>query len=340
MAKTSTATREQPRSRRAQSLPAADRPGLSAHDVRAILDPDAQTSARAGAQVPRIPGHLRTVRVHRIQRVHGAGIPRGRNLQLGEQGGDALQQSSMHSQIALVTCELCGGYGLIRVPETNSSRPCECQIAIAAAARIKRAGIPAGFAGASFRTFQRQEHTKNALQTARRFCEEFLPGKDGRTRGMLLTGSVGTGKTHLAVACLRHLIEEKGIDARFVDVRDLLERLRSTYRDEGGDTQTQILKPLLRADLVVIDELGAARPTDWVFETIELLIGGLYNSLGPVIVTTNLPNAAPGATTGNNEYQRAARPETLGDRIGARMWSRLQEMCVSVEMIGKDFRSR
>ena len=159
---------------------------------------------------------------------------------------------------------------------------------------------------------------------------------------MLLTGSVGTGKTHLAVAALRVLVETRGVEGRFVDVRVLLDRLRSSYNDDAQESQEQILRPILKADLVVIDELGAARPSDWVFETLELLIGGLYNRVVPVIVTTNLPNLAAGATAkaNGNEYARAARPETLGDRIGARMWSRLQQMCASCEMIGPDWRGR
>jgi DNA replication protein DnaC len=238
-------------------------------------------------------------------------------------------------------CNICSGNGFVRLTGANASRPCECQLEINTAARLGRAGIPASFANATLGSFENQEHTAKAVRACRRFCKEFLPGKGNRAPGILLTGSVGTGKTHLGIACLRNLIEEKGVEGRFVDVRELLDRLRSSFGDGAGISHRQILKPLLAADLVVIDELGAARPTDWVFETIELLIGGLYNQAGTVIVTTNLPNAAPGATTAGsaNEYARATRPETLGDRIGARMWSRLQEMCVSVEMIGKDWRA-
>jgi DNA replication protein DnaC len=239
-----------------------------------------------------------------------------------------------------MSCEKCHGIGLVRIPEKNLSVACECQQGAEAAARLRRAAIPPTYQHATFFNFQKLKHTANALGLAWRFCEEFVPGRAQRSRGLLLTGSVGTGKTHLSVAALRELTEKKGIEGRFVDVRDLLDRLRSSYDENAGESQARILGRISKADLVVIDELGSARPSDWVFETIELLIGRLYNECIPVIVSTNLPNLQPGGSANGNEYSRAARPETLGDRIGARMWSRLQEMCTAVDMTGPDWRGR
>jgi DNA replication protein DnaC len=202
---------------------------------------------------------------------------------------------------------------------------------------VKRARIPAGYELATLENFKPLPHNRQALGLARKFVADFTPG--GKTAGLLLTGSVGTGKTHLAVGVLRKLAEVTGVEGRFVDVRELLDRLRSSYDASSFESQAGILKPILAADLVVVDELGAARPTDWSFETIELLIGGLYNRCVPIIVTTNFANlSAGGQAAGGNEYARAARQETLGDRIGTRMWSRLQQMCLSVDMSGPDWR--
>jgi len=233
-------------------------------------------------------------------------------------------------------CPECNGHGLIKT--ATGCRECGCQEPKRRAARLIRAGIPHGFRDATMENFKPTEATKDALRMTKRFLHDFIPA--GESKGLLLTGTVGTGKTHLAAAALRNLVETKGVEGRFVDVRALLDRLRSSYDDEAQESQEQILRPIFKADLVVIDELGAARPSDWVFETLELLIGGLYNKVVPVIVTTNLPNLAAGATARSTggEYARAATPETLGDRIGSRMWSRLQQMCVSCEMIGPDWR--
>ncbi len=237
-----------------------------------------------------------------------------------------------------MSCERCGGIGLVRT-ESGAARPCSCQAELERVLRLKRARIPAGFQAATLENFKPTEGTRRAVALALQFVEEFTPGmRSERLPGLLLAGTVGVGKTHLAVGIMRALIERKGIEGRFVDVRELLDRLRSSYGADAGESQAAIMRPFFNVDLVVIDELGAARPSDWVFETIELLIGGLYNRMTPTIVTTNLANLGAGGQAAANDYERAARPETLGDRIGTRMWSRLQQMCLNVEVSGKDFR--
>ena len=225
----------------------------------------------------------------------------------------------------------------------GGSTACRCQAAEAAVARIRRARIPEGFQMATLENFEPYQHTRQGLLLARRYAEEFLPANnavtDSHPPGLLLTGSVGTGKTHLAVG-IASAIARRGFQPLFVDVRELLERLRQSYTADAKETQGQIFGPIWTADLVIVDELGAQRPTDWSFETIEILLGGLYNRMIPTVVTTNLPNLPVGGGGDVTGYQRAARPETLGDRIGARMFSRLQQMCRAVEMTGPDWRQK
>jgi DNA replication protein DnaC len=233
-------------------------------------------------------------------------------------------------------CERCGDIGLVRT-ERGTSAPCPCQVERGAQLRIQKARIPAGFAQATLENFEPKPHTRPALMLARRYAEEFPP--DGQAAaGLLLSGSVGTGKTHLAAAIVQALAR-RGFQPLFVDIRDLLDRLRRSYDDKAAENAGEIMAPIVKADLVVIDELGASRPTDWVFDTVDLLIGGLYNRLVPTIVTTNFPNQGEGEAAAS-DYARAARRETLCDRIGARSWSRLQQMCRPLDMTGPDWRMK
>ena len=223
----------------------------------------------------------------------------------------------------------------------SGSKPCSCQFERQQAARLNRLKVPAKFAQATLDSYIAGPQTFQALSMARRYVDEFIPGQT-RT-GLLFYGPVGVGKTHLGIGILKKLAEEKGIEGRMVDLRDLLDQLRSSYderNERSQESQAQILASLLKTDLILIDELGAATPSDWVYETLELLIGTLYNRSMPVIVTTNLCNRGPGAAyqDRDNEYARTTIQPTLGDRIGARMYSRLQQMCRPIEINGPDWR--
>jgi DNA replication protein DnaC len=106
-------------------------------------------------------------------------------------------------------------------------------------------------------------------------------------------------------------------------------------------TELEVLRPVFEAEVLVLDELGAAKPTDWVWDTVAHILNTRYNDRRTTIITTNYPNLPPGvaqAATGRGAAREAMREESLGDRIGERMRSRLQEMCVVVEMHGQDFR--
>jgi DNA replication protein DnaC len=159
---------------------------------------------------------------------------------------------------------------------------------------------------------------------------------------LLLTGSIGVGKTHLAVGILQALVVERGASGLFYDYRDLLKQVQNSYNQSVAATEMQVLRPVFDAEVLVLDELGAAKPSDWVWDTVAHILNTRYNDRRTTIITTNYANAGPlGSEPGQNGAARAAmREETLGDRIGERMRSRLQEMCVVVEMQGEDFRQK
>ena len=171
---------------------------------------------------------------------------------------------------------------------------------------------------------------------ARKFVESY-PLETAGT-GLLLTGSIGVGKTHLAVGILQALVAERGATGLFYDNRDLLKQIQNSYNAQVRETELEILAPVFEAEVLVLDELGAAKPTDWVWDTVAHILNTRYNDRRTTIITTNYANAGP---LGTDSGTRASmREETLGDRIGERMRSRLQEMCVVVEMQGEDFRQK
>jgi DNA replication protein DnaC len=159
--------------------------------------------------------------------------------------------------------------------------------------------------------------------------------------GLLLIGSIGTGKTHLAVGIIKELVVSKGIPCLFDDYRELLKQIQNSYNDSVKATELEVLRPVFEAEVLVLDELGAVKPTEWVWDTVSLILNSRYNDNRTTIITTNYPDDAARDSSGSSEFaraQRAARSETLGDRIGDRMRSRLHEMCRIVKMEGQDFR--
>lgn len=178
------------------------------------------------------------------------------------------------------------------------------------------------------------ETLSNARFQAGRFVEEYPVEK----AGLLLVGSMGVGKTHLAVGVLKELIASKGIPCLFYDYRELLKEIQNSYNASVQTTELEVLRPVFDAEVLVLDELGAAKPTEWVGDTVSLILNTRYNGKRTTIITTNLPDEAE--STGLSKEQRAGRQDTLGDRITERMRSRLHEMCRTVPMQGEDFRKR
>jgi len=162
--------------------------------------------------------------------------------------------------------------------------------------------------------------------------------------GLLFVGTVGVGKTHLAVGILKVLIRDKGVPCLFCDYRELLKSIQNSYNPSVPATEMQILRPVFDSEVLVLDELGAVHGTEWVFDTVNYILNSRYNDNKTTIITTNFPDKPErGQVEDDNPRsysaaERAARRETLGDRIGERMRSRLHEMCKKVEMEGHDYR--
>jgi DNA replication protein DnaC len=237
-------------------------------------------------------------------------------------------------------CPICEDSGLRLIIQPDGERyaePCECRLQQQAARLLKRAAIPKRYEHCTLDTFepgygQADQSLAMAFHTARRFVYEYPVATEGR--GLLLTGSMGVGKTHLAVGIVQALILEKGVRGLFCDYREMLKRIQESYNPLVATTELQILAPVFEAEVLILDELGAQKPTDWVWDTVALILNTRYNDKRTTLITTNYPNA-PAALA---QQRGAMQGETLGDRIGERMRSRLAEMCVEVEMRGNDLR--
>jgi DNA replication protein DnaC len=252
-------------------------------------------------------------------------------------------------------CNLCDDTGM-RVVEREArgvlervAVECVCRRERRAQRAVTAAKIPqryehctleeyfTGFAGAD-----------NSLSGAKVLAQKFVENYPLETNGngLLLTGSLGVGKTHLGVGILQALIA-KGARGLFVDYRDLLKQVQHSYNRSNENTELGVLEPVFRAEVLLLDELGAVKPSDWVWDTVAHILNTRYNERLTTLITTNYPNQPAGAMAKGmqratskeaRDAQESTREGTLGDRIGDRMLSRLQEMCVVVEMRGQDFR--
>src|SRR5690348_2463218 len=169
---------------------------------------------------------------------------------------------------------------------------------------------------------------------ASNFAKKCDPSGD---KGLLIIGTIGTGKTHLAVGILKELILTRGIACLFYDYRELLKEIQNSYNDSVKATELDVLRPVFETEVLVLDELGAVKPTEWVWDTVSLILNTRYNDNRTTIITSNFENKPAGALAG---ARGATREETLGDRIGERMRSRLHEMSRIVRIDGHDFRQK
>lgn len=234
-------------------------------------------------------------------------------------------------------CPECRGSGWVMAGSSRNApqRPCTCQVVIRRMKRFNQANIPARHSNSTRATFKPSGETAAAFTAVSAWLRDYQPGEENR--GLVMYGPVGTGKTHLMVSMLRELAVQRGVQVRFVEFSHLIADLKSAF-DKGGGA-SNVIDPLVNVDVLAIDELGKGRNTEWEGTVLDELISRRYNSAGTIIATTNYQPIATGRAAPNLTIpgQTAAG---LIDRIGDRVFSRLNEMADFVEVNAPDYRRR
>ncbi len=196
-------------------------------------------------------------------------------------------------------CPICHGVGFVRqdlpITDPNFGRVviCQCRLKEAAQAtfdRLYRLSNLEAFEHMSFDTFKPQgrvglgSEQVRSLQNAFSQAQQFARELNG---WLLLTGSFGTGKTHLAAA-ITHQAVQSGVPSMFLTVPDLLDWLRSSFSSNEDTSFEGRFEEIRNIPLLVLDDLGTENATPWVREKIFQIINHRYLNRLPTVITTNL----------------------------------------------------
>jgi DNA replication protein DnaC len=236
---------------------------------------------------------------------------------------------------AQTVCGKCQGTGWLLEDAGGSqvAKRCVCFGDRIKQALIDQANIPRRYLNCTLDNFEvHNDSHRDALKISRQFLKNY-PAQDV---GLVFIGPCGVGKTHLAVAVIQELVRTKDAACIFYDFRDLIREIQSTFTPESVLSESDVLAPVFSSDVLVLDELGAKRPTAWVEETVFTIINYRYNHKKMTLFTTNYPDTEESEDKRDSFYKKG--DESLIDRIGVRLRSRIYEMCKVVEMWGDDYR--
>ncbi len=259
----------------------------------------------------------------------------------GDRVGSAMQRNiaATHTQRANAgpACFVCGdtGWKTVQNGASRSVTRCDCRQVSRTKFLIDQAKFPPRYENCDLASYVTD--VQSSLAAAKITAQQFITNYPVDKIGLLLIGPSGAGKTHLSVAILRELIAQKGIACLFCDYRDLLKQIQNSYNPSVQVTELDLLRPVFQAEVLVLDDLGAVKPTEWVWDMVSVILNTRYNENRTTIITSNFMDGPAAAVSGP---RAVAREETLGDRIGERMRSRLFEMCRMVNVNAPDYRQK
>lgn len=221
-------------------------------------------------------------------------------------------------------CSRCAGSGWVPLAGDDLRvEPCGCQGDLRRSQRLAGANIPRRYERCTLETFRDASPVlRNAKKRVQEFVDLWPNTLDGK--GLLLMGGCGAGKTHLAVAALNEVVQSgKPGRVLFANFQDLIQEIQASFDSDQSPGKAEILRPLLEADLLVLDELGSQKPTQFVQDILYYVINTRYNEELTTIFTTNYL-----------DHPAEAKQERLEDRIGVRLRSRLAEMADRIDFSG------
>lgn len=257
-------------------------------------------------------------------------------------------------------CQLCFGTGTRIDRENGRADLCDCRRSNTATRSFQAARLPPRYHKCDFHNY----YPKNDSQYfAHSFASRLVDEYPGIETGLLFMGPVGVGKTHLAAAILKSLIDKR-FGCLFYESGSLLKAIQDSYNPISKTSEMRVLAPVFQAEVLVLDELGATVPTDWVRDTMYQIINTRYNNKKLTIFTTNyldeLNNQDQikrletkreeirerGYSQENTDEEKRITDQlallrgakTLEDRIGPSLRSRIYEMCTKVPIEGTDYR--
>ena len=237
--------------------------------------------------------------------------------------------------------------------------PCDCTTGDKTERALQRARVPERYRHCDFENYETDNDIENvsreqmaawnrslaqAKLMVQRFADEFPVGSE---HGLLLMGPCGVGKTHLAVSAMKSIVL-RGHSGLFYDYRELLKAIQDSYNPESQATEMSVLEPVLKAEILVLDDVGSSKPSLWALETVGHVLNTRYNEKRVTLLTTNFLDSDAGSAAGNSANgapptrvagMRAPTIEdSLTERVGKRIRSRLYEMCRTVEINAADYR--
>jgi DNA replication protein DnaC len=229
--------------------------------------------------------------------------------------------------------------------------PCECTFADKRSRVLERARLPKRYQHCNFESYDTDQYDRETRAEAtgwnrslaqakvivQKFAGEFPIGTE---HGLMLMGPCGVGKTHLAVAALEEIVL-RGHSGLFYDYRELLKEIQDSYNPESNSTEMSVLEPVLKTDMLLLDDVGSSKPSQWALETVGYILNTRYNEHRVTVLTTNYldKEVKPSAVAlPSGQTIAVAVGDTFEDRVGKRIRSRLYEMCRTVEIWAPDYR--